>query len=119
MLPCFGFGWGDYQLTTYPVDLLSHLECPGFKIQVIPLKGADLTPAQACGQFRQEQLEVPLRLGLDQKPLDFLRYQDLHFSGLGRGKLATSRRISEDQVFLHSFVQSSVESRVDAANGLI
>ena len=20
MLPCFGFGWGDYQLTTYPVD---------------------------------------------------------------------------------------------------
>ena len=41
MLPCFGFGWGDYQLTTYPVDLLSHLECPGFKIQVIPLKGAD------------------------------------------------------------------------------
>ena len=49
MLPCFGFGWGDYQLTTYPVDLLSHLECPGFKIQVIPLKGADLTPAQACG----------------------------------------------------------------------
>ena len=48
MLPCFGFGWGDYQLTTYPVDLLSHLECPGFKIQVIPLKGADLTPAQAC-----------------------------------------------------------------------
>ena len=55
MLPCFGFGWGDYQLTTYPVDLLSHLECPGFKIQVIPLKGADLTPAQACGQFRQEQ----------------------------------------------------------------
>ena len=42
MLPCFGFGWGDYQLTTYPVDLLSHLECPGFKIQVIPLNGAGL-----------------------------------------------------------------------------
>ena len=41
MLPCFGFGWGDYQLTTYPVDLLSHLECPGFKIQVIPLNGLD------------------------------------------------------------------------------
>ena len=61
MLPCFGFGWGDYQLTTYPVDLLSHLECPGFKIQVIPLKGADLTPAQACGQFRQEQfIAAPL-----------------------------------------------------------
>ena len=56
MLPCFGFGWGDYQLTTYPVDLLSHLECPGFKIQVIPLKGADLTPAQACGQFRPSSL---------------------------------------------------------------
>ena len=118
MLPCVGFGWGDYQLTTYPVDLLSHLECPGFKIQVIPLKGADLTPAQACGQFRQEQfIAAPLWPG--SVTADFLRYQDLHFSGLGRGKLATSRRISEDQVFLHSFVQSSVESRVDAANGLI
>ena len=109
MLPCFGFGWGDYQLTTYPVDLLSHLECPGFKIQVIPLKGADLTPAQAGGQFRQEQIiAAPLWAG-----------SVTAFSGLGRGKLATSRRISEDQVFLHSFVQSSVESRVDAANGLI
>lgn len=53
MLPCFGFGWGDYQLTTYPVDLLSHLECPGFKIQVIPLKGADLTrrrPVDSSGR---------------------------------------------------------------------
>ena len=66
MLPCFGFGWGDYQLTTYPVDLLSHLECPGFKIQVIPLEGTDFATAQTGGQLQQEQLVAAILSGLDQ-----------------------------------------------------
>ena len=86
MLPCFGFGWGDYQLTTYPVDLLSHLECPGFKIQVIPLKGADLTPAQACGQFRQEQF---ISLGLVEGSLQpAAGFRKIRFSSIALSRAA-------------------------------
>ena len=44
------------------MDLPLHLELPGFRIQVIPLEGADHTPAQAGHQLRLE--EVPPHLVL-------------------------------------------------------
>ena len=36
------------------MDLPLHLELPGFRIQVIPLEGADHTPAQAGGQLGEK-----------------------------------------------------------------
>lgn len=52
--PCLGFGWRGHQLTPDSMDLPLHLELPGFRIQVIPLEGADHTPAQAGGQLGEK-----------------------------------------------------------------
>ena len=46
---CRGFGRGYHQFPTHPVNLSFHLERSRFEIQVIPLEGADLTPAQTGG----------------------------------------------------------------------
>lgn len=43
-----------HQLTPDSMDLPLHLELPGFRIQVIPLEGADHTPAQAGGQLGEK-----------------------------------------------------------------
>lgn len=51
---CLGFGWRGHQLTPDSMDLPLHLELPGFRIQVIPLEGADHTPAQAGGQLGEK-----------------------------------------------------------------
>ena len=41
------------------MDLPLHLELPGFRIQVIPLEGADHTPAQAGGQLGEKSPATP------------------------------------------------------------
>lgn len=45
----FGFGRRYHQFPSRTVDLPFHLERSRFEIQVIPLEGADLTPAQTGG----------------------------------------------------------------------
>ena len=42
---CLRLGWRDYQLSLDPVDLPFNPEFSGAEIQIIPLEGADLTPA--------------------------------------------------------------------------
>ena len=73
----------------------------GIEIQVIPLEGADFASAQAGGQFQQEQFIASILSGLNEKPLDLLRGQYLHFSALGRGQFAPIRRVAGNEVFLH------------------
>ena len=63
---CLGFWRRYHQFPSHPVDLPFHLERSRFKIQVIPLEGADLTPAQTSGQLQQEQFIAPVLSGLDQ-----------------------------------------------------
>ena len=117
MLPCFGFGWGDYQLTTYPVDLLSHLECPGFKIQVIPLKGADLTPAQTCGHRGIEEI-MPEFILFDgrHESVQLCFGQDFHGRAVKLGRVNFCRGIVGDQVLLHSRFQGVVQGGVNAVD---
>ena len=45
---------GGEAITPDSMDLPLHLELPGFRIQVIPLEGADHTPAQAGGQLGEK-----------------------------------------------------------------
>lgn len=75
---------GHHQFPSHSMHLTLYPQSTGAEIKVIPLKGADFAPAQARGQFQQEQLIAPILFGLNEKPLDFLRGQHLHFSGLGR-----------------------------------
>ena len=42
---CLCLGWRDYQLSLDPMDLPLNPEVPGAEIQIMPLEGADLTPA--------------------------------------------------------------------------
>ena len=101
------------------MDLPLHPQGAGPEIQVTPLEGQDLAPAQASGQLQQKQLVAAVLLGLDQQPLDLLRSQHLHFSGLGRREFTAVRRVAEDQLFLHCLVQCGVEGGVDAPDGLV
>ena len=52
------------------LDLPLYPQSAGEEVQVIPPEGQDLPPAQAGGQFQQEQLEAAVLLGLDQQALD-------------------------------------------------
>jgi len=58
-----GLGWGDYQLSLDPMDLTLNSEFSGAEVQIIPLKGADLTSAQAGGEFQQEEFVATILLG--------------------------------------------------------
>ena len=101
------------------MDLPLHSQGAGAEIQVIPLEGQDLAPAQAGGQLQKEQLVAAILLGLDQQPLDLLWGQNLHFPALDRRKFTAVRWVAEEQLFLHGPVQSGVESGVDALDGLV
>ena len=88
------------------IDLFGHRQGSGLQIKVGPLQSQQLSPAKAGGQVQQEQFEVPVRLGLDEKPLELLAGQYLHLPApLGRD-LTAHRRVGPDQVLLHRLVQS-------------
>ena len=116
---CFGFGRGDYQLSSGPVDLPLHPEFPGAEVEVVPLEGADFAPTQAGGEFQQQEFKAAVLFGLNQQPLDLLRSQHLHLSGLGGRETAAIRGVAEDELFGDSFVQCCVECGVDAPNSLV
>lgn len=102
-----GLGFGDayLHLSLHFIDLLGHRQCTGIQIQVGPLQGQQFSPTQSRGQVQQEQLEVSIRLGLHEKPLEFLAGQHLHFPApLGR-QFAAYCRVGPDQVLLHCLVQ--------------
>ena len=100
-----GFGDAYLHLSIHFVDLLGHRQCSGIQVQVGPLQGQQLSPAQSRGQVQQEQLEVSIRLGLYEEPLEFLTGQYLHLPApLGR-QLAADCRVGPDQVLLHCLVQ--------------
>ena len=82
------------------------------------MKGADLTTAQASGQLQQEQLEAAVLFGLNEQPLDLLRGENLHLSGLGRGETAEVGGIFGDDLLRDCLVQRRVEGGVDAADSL-
>ena len=83
------------------------------------MEGADLTTAQAGGQFQQEQFETAVLFGLDKQPLDFLWGENLHLSGLGRGEAAEVGGIFGDDLLRDCLVQRRVEGGVDAADSLV
>ena len=116
---CFRLGWRDYQFSLDPVNLPLNPEFPSTEVQIIPLEGADLTPAQAGGEFQQKKFIAAVLFSLNQQPLDFLWRQHLHLSGLGRWEAAAIGRITEDELLCDSFVQGGVESGMNASNGLI
>ena len=87
------------------IDLFGYGQGSCIQIQVGPLQGQQLSPAQAGGQVQQEQFKVAVRLGLDEKPLELLAGQHLHLPApLGRD-LTAHRRVGPDQVLLHRLVQ--------------
>ena len=103
-----GLGLGDahVNLSVCLIDLFGYGQGSGVQIQVGPLQGQQLSPAKAGGQVQQEQFEVAVRLGLDEKPLELLAGQHLHLpTPLGRD-LAAHRRVGPDQVLLHRLIQS-------------
>ena len=91
------------------MDLPYHPELPGAEVQIIPLEGADLTPAKAGGELQQKQFKAAVLLGLDQQALDFLRGQHLHFPGPGGRETAAICGVAENQLFSHSLVQCGME----------
>ena len=100
------FGLGDQEpVLLCSVDLLGDLQLSSFQVQVIPLESQQFSLPQASGQLQQEQLEVPLRLGLDQKPLDLLTGQHLHFAGFLGRQFAADGGIHTDQSLLHRLLQ--------------
>ena len=45
----FGFGWRDHEFSFDSVNLPLHSEFPGAEVQIVPLQGTDLTPAEPGG----------------------------------------------------------------------
>jgi len=101
------------------VDLSLDSEFSGAGVQIIPLEGADLTSAQAGGEFQQKNFIAAILFGLDQQPLNLLRSQHLHLSGLGGRDLAVISRIAEEEFLCDSFVQRGVERCVYAPDCLV
>ena len=81
--PCLGFGWRGHQLTPDSMDLPLHLELPGFRIQVIPLEGADHTPAQAGGQLGEKVPPHLVLLNGLQKGAQLFPIQNLLWAVIG------------------------------------
>ena len=75
----FRFGFADLQLPSLGgIHRAEDLQCPGARIEVLPHETADLTPAQAGGQFRVE--EVPpdfVLVHCRQEGIHLLPVQDL------------------------------------------
>ena len=101
------------------MDLPLYLKLAGIEVQIVPLECADLTPPQAGGQLQQEQFEASVLFGLNQQPLDLLRGQHLHLSGLGGGEAAEVRGVSWDNFLRDCLVQRRVEGGMDAADSLV
>ena len=89
------------------VDLLCDMQLPGFLVQILPLEGQQLSPPQAGGQLQKEKFKVSLLLCLDQKPLDLLTGQNLHFPRLLGRQFAANGRID----FNKSLVLGSLQRR--------
>ena len=70
------------------------------------MQGQQFSPPQAGGQVQQEQLEVPLRLCVDQKPLDLLTGEHLHLPCFLGRQLASDGGVHADQPLLHCLLQS-------------
>ena len=82
------------------IDLLGDTQFPGFQLQVLPLEGQQFAPPQPGGQLQKEEFKVSLRLGLNQKPLDLLAAQYLHFLCLLGRQLTADGRVGLDQPFV-------------------
>ena len=107
-----GFGRDDLQFAVYRVRLLVDGQHAGFKIQVIPLKRYQFTPPQTGAEIQQEQLVVPVRLCLNEKFLQFLPIQHLHFLCLFRRQLAADGGVCPEQVIPHGPFQGGAADRV-------
>ena len=109
---CLGFGRDDLQFAVYRVRLLVDGQHAGFKVQILPLKCYQFTPPQAGAEIQQEQFVVPVRLRLNEKFLQFLPIQHLHFLCLFRWQLAADGRICTEQVIPHGPFQGGAADRV-------
>ena len=69
------------------------------------MQSKQFSPAQSRGQVQQEQFEVSVRLGLHEKPLEFLAGQHLHLPAPLWRQFAADCRVGPDQVLLHRLVQ--------------
>ena len=101
------------------MNLPLHSKFPCAKVEVAPLKGTDLTPAQAGGEFQQKEFKAAVLFGLDEQALDFLWGQHLHLSGFGGREAAAVRGVAEEELFGDGLVQRSVEGGVDTSDGLV
>ena len=101
------------------MNLPLHTKFSGAEVEVIPLEGTDLAPAQPSGELQQKELEAAILFGLDQQTLDLLRGQHLHFPGLGGREAAAVRRVAEEELFRNRFVQRGMKGGVDAPDGLV
>ena len=111
-----GLGLADDQLPAHRTDLLVDPELSRVEVEVIPPERQQLTPAHSGGQVQQEQLVHPLRLGLDQKPLDLLMGQHLHLSPLDGREPAPGGGVAVDQFLLHRPVQGHLADGVATAH---
>ena len=109
---CLGFGRDDLQFAVYRVRLLVDGQHTGFKVQILPLKCYQFAPAQSGAEIQQKQLVVPVRLRLNEKFLQFLPIQHLHFLCLFRRQLAADGRVRAEQVIPHGPFQGGAADRV-------
>ena len=109
---CLGFGRDDLQFAIYRVRLLVDGQHAGFKVQIPPLKRYQFTPPQAGAEIQQEQFVVPVRLRLNEKFLQFLPIQHLHFLCLFRRQLAADGGVCTEQVIPHGPFQGGAADRV-------
>lgn len=100
-----GLGLGDRQLPLDALNLPLYSQGASPEIQIIPLEGQDLAPAQAGSQLQQEQFEAAVLLGLDQQTLDLLSRQHLHLFGAGDRRFAGESRIFQNQSLGHRLIQ--------------
>ena len=68
----FRLGRRHHQLAVSPVDLALDAKHPSFDVQIVPLEGQHLAPAQARGKLQKKQFIVSFFPCLDQKSLHFL-----------------------------------------------
>ena len=90
------------------------LQRPGLLIEVLPHEAADLAPAQASGQFGEE--EVPphfILLDCGHESVQLFLVQDLLWTVIGLGDHCAFGGILGDQVCAHRVFHSGVEHGVD------
>ena len=112
----FRLGLGDLERAVHVNGLAFDVQGAGLEVQIIPLEGANLSPAHPRGQLQKRQLKEAVLLCLNQEPLHLLVGQHLHLGALFRRQLAPHGGVDRDQPLRHGLFQRRVAGGVAGAH---